>query len=143
MFNSILVVCVGNICRSPMAEALLRRQLQGKATSVASAGLGALVGHTADPLAQALMAERGIDISPHRARQLGTAELAAVELVLVMEGWQQREIEKKFPQARGKVYRLGHWGDFEIEDPYRKPRQAFEQALSGIEQGIEQWLKRI
>jgi len=143
VFRSILVVCVGNICRSPMAEALLRRRLQGRDISVSSAGLGALVGNPADAIAQTLMSERGIDLSAHRARQFGAEYLCDAELILVMETWQQREIEKKFPPAHGRVYRLGHWGNFDIADPYRKPRDAFERALADIERGIDEWMKRL
>jgi protein-tyrosine phosphatase len=143
VFKSILVVCVGNICRSPMAEAMLQRRLHNRDISVSSAGLGALVGHQADEIAQNLMSERQIDISGHRARQLDTTLLRDADLVLVMEGWQQREIEQQFPTTRGKVFRIGHWGNFDIADPYRKPREAFEAALIAIERGIEEWMKRL
>jgi protein-tyrosine phosphatase len=143
VFKSILVVCVGNICRSPMAEAMLQRRLHNRDISVSSAGLGALVGHQADEIAQNLMSERQIDISGHRARQLDTTLLRDADLVLVMEGWQQREIEQQFPTTRGKVFRIGHWGNFDIADPYRKPREAFEAALIAIERGIEEWTKRL
>lgn len=143
VFKSILVVCVGNICRSPMGEALLRARLQERNITVSSAGLGALTGYPADPMAQTLMHEKDIDISAHRARQFGAEHLREAELILVMESWQQREIEKNFPPARGRVYRLGHWGGFDIADPYRKPRAAFEQALLEIERGIDEWIKRL
>ncbi len=143
VFKSILVVCVGNICRSPMAEALLQRRLHERDISVSSAGLGALVGHQADEIARNLMMEKGIDISGHRARQIDAGMLRDAELILVMEGWQQREIEQNFPTTRGKVFRLGHWGNFDIADPYRKPRDAFEVALTAIERGIDEWMKRL
>ncbi len=68
MIRHILVVCVGNICRSPMAEALLRDALRGQEDiTVESAGLGALVGYPADKHAVELMKERSIDITAHRA----------------------------------------------------------------------------
>lgn len=139
MFNKILVICVGNICRSPMAEELLQQALADRGAQVSSAGLGALVGHEADPTAQELMRERGLDISAHRARQISTDLIRENDLILVMEDWQQKDIESMHPPARGKVHRLGKWGDFEIPDPYRKPRDAFERALSAIETGIEEW----
>ena len=70
MIRHVLVVCVGNICRSPMAEALLRRELRGQeGFTVDSAGLGALVGHPASEYSVELMAEIGEDISGHRARE--------------------------------------------------------------------------
>lgn len=139
MFQSILIVCVGNICRSPLAEGLLRKKLedQGKSVRVESAGLGALVGKPADPTSVELAAELGVDLSGHRARQLTPELLREFELVLVMETWQVKDVERVSQTARGKVFRLGHWGDFEIPDPYRKPRDAFERALKRIEEGIE------
>jgi protein-tyrosine phosphatase len=72
MLNRILVVCIGNICRSPMAESLLAQRLSGRSPDiwVGSAGLAALVGRPADPIAQTLMQERGLAISDHRARQI-------------------------------------------------------------------------
>ena len=80
MIRNILTVCVGNICRSPMAEALLRTKLPDVA--VASAGIAAPSGALADPLAQELMLERGIDISAHRAKRVITPSIAGSDLVL-------------------------------------------------------------
>ena len=66
MIRHILVVCVGNICRSPMAEALLRDALREQQDIIVeSAGLGALVDHPASEYAVTLMRERGLDISRH------------------------------------------------------------------------------
>lgn len=139
MFNHIVVICVGNICRSPMAEALLAAKLRERGTVVRSAGIGALVGHPAEPLAAELLAERGLDLSHHRARQLNDRIVREADLILVMEMWQQKELEKIYPHSRGRVHRLGRWGDFEVPDPYKKPRPAFEAALALIEQGVAEW----
>src|SRR5579871_5128949 len=96
MFNNILIVCVGNICRSPMGEALFKYQAQKNNRSVLihSAGLGALIGYPADPIVQELLLEQGVDCSQHRARQINLALLAGSELVLVMEKKHRREIER-------------------------------------------------
>ena len=84
MIRHILVVCVGNICRSPMAEALLRDALREQQDiTVESAGLGALVDHPASEHAVTLMRERGLDISGHRARQITPDMVHAADLVLV------------------------------------------------------------
>lgn len=131
------MVCVGNICRSPMAEALWAQMgPKGPGVQVASAGIAALVGHPADPLAQELMRERGLDLSAHRARQLTPQMINDFELILVMEAGHQRAVESMAPTARGRVLRVGKWSNFDVPDPYRKDRAAFEQALNLIEQGL-------
>jgi protein-tyrosine phosphatase len=139
MFERILVVCVGNICRSPMAAALLARRLSERArtSAVESAGLAALVGRPADPIAVELMRERGLDISGHRARQLTEQLVVGADLVIAMQQGHVRSIESSFPHARGRVHRLGRWGGFDVADPYGQPRAAFERALDQIDRGIE------
>ena len=128
-----------------MAEALLRQKLAEKYTNVViqSAGISALEGHPADPVAQALMQERGIDISAHRARQLTPAMIMDFDIVLAMESGQVKNIANMVPSARGRVYPLGKWGSFEIADPFRQPRAVFEQALTLIERGIQDWQQRV
>ena len=144
MIGNILVVCVGNICRSPMAEALLRHALHDSTDiSVRSAGLGALVDYPASEHAEVLMAERGLDISGHKARQLSPELIAASDLILVMESGHKRAIDAEDPTVRGKVYRLCEWQDKDIPDPFRQPRKAFEEALRLIDQGVEDWVERI
>ena len=138
------MVCVGNICRSPMAEALLRRELREQdGFTVESAGLGALVGHAASEHSVALMDERGLDISGHRARQIHPDMVAESDLVLVMEAGHRRAIDDADPTARGKVLRLGEWQDIDIDDPYRREREAYEDALRDIQAGVASWVEKI
>jgi protein-tyrosine phosphatase len=144
MIRHILVVCVGNICRSPMAEALLQRELRGKdGFTVESAGLGALVGHPASEHSVALMDELGLDITAHRARQIHPDMVSAADLVLVMEAGHKRAIDDADATARGKVYRLGEWQDCNIADPYRRERDAYEAALRDIQAGVASWVEKI
>jgi protein-tyrosine phosphatase len=141
LFNRVLVVCLGNICRSPMAAAMLQAALKDK--TIASAGIGALVGEPADPMAISLMNERGLDLSAHRARQIDEQMLHAHDLLLVMEGYHREWIEDRWPQARGRVYRWGHWSDFDVPDPYRRDEQAFREALALLDRGLEDWKEKI
>src|SRR5690606_32586263 len=93
--NRILLVCIGNICRSPVAEALLQQAFPDK--TVSSAGLAALVGHPADDTAQDIATRYGLDLSGHRARQITQAMCREADLILVMESSQQRELSARYP----------------------------------------------
>ncbi|WP_369178129.1 low molecular weight protein-tyrosine-phosphatase [Candidatus Thiodubiliella endoseptemdiera] len=144
MFDNILMVCVGNICRSPMAEALLRDRLaQQKGVKIASAGVGALVGHSADATAQALMLDQGVDISMHKARQLNDELLSEYDLVLVMEKDHIDAVHDIAPLSRGRVHLLGKWSDFEIPDPYKQSKHEFESVLRLIQRGVNEWVNKL
>ena len=121
-----------------MAEALLASRLRDRGidTVVESAGLAALVGRPADPLAQELMAARGLDLARHRARQLTRDLIRSFDVVLTMDSGQQRAVESLDPSSRGRVHRLGRVGGFDVPDPYGRGRAAFELALSSIERGL-------
>ena len=137
----ILTLCIGNICRSPLAEALLAHHLPQH--QVWSAGLGALVGQPADPLSQLIAQEHGLDISRHRAQQVTSIMCQQADVILVMEQSHKTQLEQQFPVVRGKVFRIGQFGGFEIADPYRQPREAFDTAWAAIERGLNDWLPRI
>jgi protein-tyrosine phosphatase len=139
--KSILVVCEGNICRSPMAEAILAAALPD--TRVSSAGLNALVGHPADDAAVRLMRLRGLDISGHRATQINRDMCMRSELVLVMSTDQRKQVEQNYPAANGRVFRIGEFDKQDIPDPYRKSLRAFEHAAELIDQGVHGWLHRL
>ncbi|MDR3095646.1 MAG: low molecular weight phosphotyrosine protein phosphatase [Paraburkholderia sp.] len=141
MISSMLVVCVGNVCRSPMAEGILRVRLP--AVRLGSAGIGALAGNAPEEHAISLMAERGIDISTHRARQLDASLCRDVEFILVMDNEQKRVIESNYTFACGRVFRLGHFGKFDVPDPYRASRETFAACGELIDRGISDWVSRI
>ncbi len=146
MFNNILVVCVGNICRSPMAEALLRQALEDAnktGYTVSSAGLGALVDHAPDKNACELLLKKGLDISGYKGSQINTHVIRKTDLILVMESGHKNALVAEDPSAKGKVFRLGEWGGFDIPDPYQKDMVAFENALQLIERGIAQWIQKL
>lgn len=144
MISKLLFVCIGNVCRSPMAEGLFAKRLKKKGKfTIASAGLHALVDQPAVCEAQETMRNIGIGISHHRARQLSTEMILASDLILVMEKLQKREIEFLAPCVRGKVHLIGKWSGFEIPDPYNEPMQAFENCLQLLEQGWQDWQLRL
>ena len=146
MIKNILIVCIGNICRSPIAEALFIERFKQDGPpnmTVSSAGLGALVDRPADAVAQELMLEKGIDISAHRARQVSSDILFGSDLVLTMSSEMQKQIEINYPGTCGRVHRLGKWAGCDVPDPFQRPRPVFEQALLLIEQGVDEWYRTL
>lgn len=143
MFERILIVCVGNICRSPTAEYLLRHRLgDGHAARIASAGLSAMTGYPIDPTSLLLLEQHGVDGRLHRAQQLDTALLRQSDLVLAMEKSHVAAIGRMAPEVSGKVFLLDRWsGGRDIPDPYRQRRSAYEHAYTMIDAGIGGWLR--
>jgi protein-tyrosine phosphatase len=142
VFNSILVVCLGNVCRSPVAEFLFRRELGERDIRVSSAGLGALVGRPMEQNAAELLHQDGIDTSGHRARQLEPSMLREADLVLAMEHRQLKSVVRLAPEASGKVFLFGKWhAGSDVPDPFRRSRSVFEQVHASIERGVGSWLR--
>jgi len=129
-----------------MAEGLLKHALAASNKGdcvVSSAGLGALVGHHPDPKACQLMMEKGIDISDYRACQLNKEMIRKTDLILVMETTHKIAIEESEPSAKGKVFRLGEWGKFDIPDPYKQDLSVFIESINLIEQGVALWVPKL
>lgn len=142
MFNKILVVCVGNICRSPSGEYLLKTLLPNK--YITSAGVGALVGKPADKMAAEVALDYGVNLDGHIAQQLTSELCRDYDLILVMEKGHIEAVTKLAPEARGKTMLFGQWiGQKDIPDPYRQSREAFEHAYSLIDVAANAWAKKI
>ncbi|TDN55652.1 low molecular weight protein-tyrosine-phosphatase Wzb [Scandinavium goeteborgense] len=142
MFNKILVVCVGNICRSPTGERLLKNYLPS--LDVESAGLGALVGKGADDSAASVAALHNISLDGHCARQISGKMCREYDLILTMEKRHIARLCEIAPEMRGKVMLFGHWDDErEIPDPYRKSRDAFEAVYHLLDQSARQWAQAL
>lgn len=145
MFQRILVVCIGNVCRSPVAEAMLRKHLPGK--QISSAGLGALVGEGVEPTAKQLAEQSGLEVANHQARQLTTEMLQAADLILVMSDGQRRAVAEFAPAAMGKTMRLGRWleggAGRDIPDPYKKSPEVFEHVHKLLTQATSAWVSKL
>ena len=140
--KNILVVCTGNICRSPTGEYLLKKEL-GPDFNVMSAGLGALVENPAHEISQKIALQHGIDMSAHRARQINLDILKWADLILVMENGHKRELLHKYPWSEGKVFRYGESHQVDIPDPYRRPENAFVLAWNFISKLTPYWVEKI
>ncbi|MGR5146656.1 protein tyrosine phosphatase [Photobacterium alginatilyticum] len=142
MFNKILVVCVGNICRSPSGEYLLKKLLPHK--EVASAGVGALVGKPADSMANDVAETNGVSLKGHEAQQLTSQLCSEFDLILVMEKKHIEAVTNIAQEARGKTMLFGQWiGQKDIPDPYRQSREAFEYAYELIDNAAKAWAPKL
>ena len=140
-FNSILVVCVGNICRSPTAERLLKQALPHK--TISSAGISAMVGQSADPSAEAIALQHDLALEGHIARQLTRELCQQHDLILVMEQKHIEAVTRIAPEVRGKTMLYGHWLKRDIPDPYRQSREAFEFTFDLIAEATNAWAQRL
>ena len=139
---NILVVCQGNICRSPVAEAMLRKALPDR--QVQSAGLQAMTGRGVDEAAAELASAEKLDVSAHQAQQLSSSLIQWADLILVMSHNQRGLIGQQVPEAMGKTLLLGHWIEGkEIPDPYKKSREVFEHVHKLMAQSIALWANKI
>jgi protein-tyrosine phosphatase len=139
--RSILVVCHGNICRSPFAAGLLRRELGGRGIRVESAGF---VGFDRPPPAEAIVAaaRRGVDLSEHRSRPLARPLAFAADLVVVMDAAQGRAVCDRFGCSPEAVVVLGDLdperiATREIPDPVSRPLEAFDECYARIERCVQ------
>ena len=145
MFDRLLFICVGNICRSPMAEYWSKYQLQSFVPSVIvkSAGLGALKNFPVAPEVKLILDRYHIDTSMHRSQKINAVLVGEADIIFVMETWQARELSLAFPSVRGKIFLFGKWLKEEIQDPYRKEQLIFEQTFELIKLNWNEWQKRL
>lgn len=123
--RAFVFVCFGNIMRSPMCEALMKRELSRHqaGVSVISAGLHASPGNSAHPWAMAAARDLGISLEQHRAQLLTVEMVEQADAVFAMDYQNQVELLAYYPNARGKIFMLAayaehSYGRVEIPDPY-------------------------
>ena len=136
---NVLFVCLGNICRSPMAEGILKqiytqRSIKGNVESVGLMDWNA--DKAADYRAVAIAHENGLDITSHRARQIRKEDFDRFDVILAMDGHNIRLLEKLAPpESQHKIRLLRGTGD--IKDPYQGSEKDFREAFKLIKQCIE------
>ncbi|WP_417767107.1 low molecular weight protein-tyrosine-phosphatase [Stappia sp.] len=131
----ILFVCLGNICRSPLAEGILRAQAGDRPDmEVDSAGTAAWhVGKAPDPRSIAIAARHGIDISSLRARQVCTEDFSRFDLILAMDAANLADLEALAPA--GAPARLRRFLDRDVPDPYYGGADGFADVHEMLERG--------
>ena len=143
----VLFVCMGNICRSPTAECVLRKLLEDRGLTgriaVDSAGTHAYhVGEPPDPRSQAVARERGVELGGQRARQVEIDDFAAFDHILAMDPDNLAMLEAKCPDAHRD--KLGLFLDYapgagrrDVPDPYYGGGRGFEEVLDLVTEAGE------
>lgn len=145
---NILIVCTANICRSPVAAALLSDRLRRQGLPdwrVRSAGTWAMEPRGASRYSIEVARREGLDLSRHRSTMIDERHLTDADLVLTMEVGHAEALRAEFPQQAHKVYMLaemvGH--TYNIADPYGGPLEEYERMYEGLAEVIDNGLDRI
>lgn len=115
----VLMVCTGNICRSPMAEVMLRAEVAARGCDdieVSSAGTWAGFGHPAQPEAREVVRNRGIDLDGHRSRPVDPQELADADLVVAMTSVHARELRQLSDQVGTKMVLMKEFVEMQVDE---------------------------
>jgi protein-tyrosine phosphatase len=147
----VLVVCHGNICRSPYAAALLRHALTQSAPDAVRVESGGCVGSSGrpcPPIAVEVAAARGLDLSRHRSQTLTPHNVGAADLVVVMDRAQRGVLRRLFNGDGRDVLVLGDLDPDpidtrQIEDPVEQSREIFERSYSRIERCVRQLVQAV
>lgn len=129
-----------------MAEALLKERFRGNGMNnveVRSAGIATVEGRPVDESALQVMHASNLDLTGQLSQRVSSKLIAWAELILVMEDFQKQYIESEFPQARGKVFLIGHWRGIQIPDPYRGHYSLFEASYQLLSLCSDDWLNRL
>lgn len=149
MIRRILFVCTGNICRSPLAEALMRRALEQRDLQhieALSAGTGAWDGAPASEGAYLVALERTLDLSGHRARLLTRELVEQADLILTMARHHRARVDEL--GGEGRVHVLGEYagseGDAaEVSDPFGGDLEVYRETARQLEDFIEAVVQRL
>lgn len=132
----LLFVCFGNICRSPMAEAMARRRL-GDAAEVASAGIGAAGGPATDEAVQVMRTVYAIDISAHVARPIGAFDLKSFDYIIAMDPSIEHHLRTIWEVPASILH------GWDIEDPLGSDLQTFKDTALKIERRLGRFLDAV
>lgn len=136
----ILCVCLGNICRSPLAETVIRAKAKaaGLEVTVDSAAIENWhVDQTPDPRTIAAATKHGYSVPEGRARQIAPGDLTAYDLILAMDASNVAALRRMAPSGGAAQIRLFHHAGLEILDPYHDGQAVFDRVLDMIEHAAD------
>ena len=149
----IVIVCTGNTCRSPMAEALLRKlvaeqlgckieEVEQRGVLISSAGVSASPGGGAAPEAIATMKQRGLDLSRHESQPLTEKLVRQADVIFALTGAHRQAIVRRWPEAAPRTL-LVQPDNTDIEDPIGAPAEVYEQCALTIEDALRKQVQAL
>jgi tRNA threonylcarbamoyl adenosine modification protein (Sua5/YciO/YrdC/YwlC family) len=149
----IVLVCTGNTCRSPMAEALLKKriaerlqcsveELDDRGVVVMSAGVSAAPGGRAAAEAVQTMRERGLDLSQHESQPLSERVVRFADAILTMTRGHRETILAQWPEAERRVHLISH-GRGEVSDPIGGPLEMYRRCADQLDAYLETWMDEL
>ena len=147
----IVIVCTGNTCRSPMAEAMMQRlvaeqlgckleEVEQRGVTIMSAGVSAAPGGCAAPEAVATMRARGLDITCHETQPLTEKLVRHADVILTLTAGHRQQIVRRWPEAAPRTTML-RLDDGDIEDPIGGPPEVYQQCAAEIEEALRERVK--
>jgi len=147
---NILIVCTGNMCRSPMAEHLLRKMAADagmERVAVESAGIAPAADRSIPPEALRALAVEGVDAAAHKPKGLDAKMVRKADLILAMEPAHRAYVMTKFPEAAGKVHLLTLYAGIKrhdgVADPYGGSDEDYGRAMADIKAALQSILKKL
>jgi len=138
--TTLLFICTGNTCRSPMAEGIAKQMLKGKEVTIFSAGTKDTAGARASFNAIRALAQRGIDLSNHRSRHVTSAMLASADNIYVMTRQLESALHQRFPEYRKKVQHLDLRGR-DVNNPFGKDLAYYQDTAIKLEALVAERLR--